>query len=194
MSPKDFPYPVFYGQGFAAGKDALPRTVPAICDATLEQFPDLRFGWYEGSRGRDVPAAVHALIAAVVAATAPAKAGTPRAAKPQGPALSPLQLATGAIGGGPWRHEIWMRDGRAFDAFRPSVDPVGHDSAEDILRLRAAHVAAVRRLLCELDAAGSGLSEFKGFQCLCAPCCRMSCPCPRRGRPGYSGMNRLPRA
>ena len=62
-----------------------------------------------------------------------------------------LQLATEAIGGGPLRHEVWLRDGRAFDAFRPSVDPVGHDSAEDILRLREAHIAAVRRLFCELD-------------------------------------------
>lgn len=73
VSPKDFPYPFFYGQGFAAAKGALPRTVLAICDATLEQFPELRFGWYEGSKGRDVPAAVHELIAAVVAGTAPSR-------------------------------------------------------------------------------------------------------------------------
>ena len=46
---------------------------------------------------------------------------------------------------------VWERNGRFFDALRPSVDPVGQDSAETVLRLRERHLAAVRRMFETLD-------------------------------------------
>lgn len=46
---------------------------------------------------------------------------------------------------------VWTRDGRFFDALRPSVDPVGLDSAEQVTALRKAHLQAVRRMFETLD-------------------------------------------
>ncbi|WP_122465128.1 GSCFA domain-containing protein [Brevundimonas lutea] len=46
---------------------------------------------------------------------------------------------------------VWERNGRFFDALRPSVDPVGQDSAETVARLRERHLAAVRRMFETLD-------------------------------------------
>jgi hypothetical protein len=46
---------------------------------------------------------------------------------------------------------IWEREGRFYDALRPSVDPVGHDSPETILGLRSRHLAAVREMFASLD-------------------------------------------
>jgi hypothetical protein len=46
---------------------------------------------------------------------------------------------------------VWEKDGRFYDALRASVDPVGQDSAETVLALRARHLAAVRRMFAELD-------------------------------------------
>lgn len=61
-----------------------------------------------------------------------------------------LQLVQEVLGGTP-RHEVWMRDERYFDALRPSVDPEGHASADDVMDLRKSHVAAVKKLLTEMD-------------------------------------------
>jgi hypothetical protein len=46
---------------------------------------------------------------------------------------------------------VWEKEGRFYDALRASVDPVGQDSAETVLALRARHLAAVRRMFAELD-------------------------------------------
>lgn len=46
---------------------------------------------------------------------------------------------------------VWQRDGRFFDALRPSVDPVGQASAEQIRRLRESHLARVREMFQTLD-------------------------------------------
>ena len=46
---------------------------------------------------------------------------------------------------------VWEKAGRFFDALRPSVDPAGHADESAVLRLRDSHLAAVRRLLTELD-------------------------------------------
>jgi hypothetical protein len=46
---------------------------------------------------------------------------------------------------------VWEKQGRFFDALRPSVDPVGQNSAEAVLALRARHLLAVRRMFAELD-------------------------------------------
>lgn len=48
---------------------------------------------------------------------------------------------------GSQNHLVWERDGRFFDALRPSVEPDGLDSAQDVKRARGEHIAAVRRTL-----------------------------------------------
>lgn len=49
------------------------------------------------------------------------------------------------------QERVWEKEGRFFDALRPGIDPVGQDSAETVLALRARHLAAVRRMFQELD-------------------------------------------
>lgn len=46
---------------------------------------------------------------------------------------------------------VWQRDGRFFDALRPSVDPVGQASAEQVRQLRDVHLARVREMFETLD-------------------------------------------
>lgn len=46
---------------------------------------------------------------------------------------------------------VWTREGRFFDALRPSVEPRGLGSAEAVRRSRAAHLGRVRRLFAEAD-------------------------------------------
>ena len=62
-----------------------------------------------------------------------------------------LQLAEEALGRRVPAIRVWEKGGRFFDALRPSVDPAGHASEAAVLKLRAWHLAAVRRLLAELD-------------------------------------------
>ncbi|KAF0677294.1 GSCFA domain-containing protein [Profundibacterium mesophilum] len=62
-----------------------------------------------------------------------------------------LQLAREATGADVHEPVIWERDGRYFDALRPSVDPAGHARPEDVVLLRQAHLEAVARLLDDLD-------------------------------------------
>ena len=62
-----------------------------------------------------------------------------------------LQLAEEALGRRVPQVRVWQKGGRFFDALRPSVDPVGHDSEAAVLALRQKHLVAVRRLLEELD-------------------------------------------
>jgi len=46
---------------------------------------------------------------------------------------------------------VWQREGRFYDALRPSVDPVGQASADQVLRLRQGHLARVREMFETLD-------------------------------------------
>lgn len=62
-----------------------------------------------------------------------------------------LQLFDEAHGVRTPSERVWEKDGRFFDALRASVDPVGQDSADTILALRARHLVAVRRMFAELD-------------------------------------------
>ena len=62
-----------------------------------------------------------------------------------------LQLAQEALGETERKPIIWTRDGRFYDALRPSVDPAGHAKAEDVAALREVHLRQVRRLLSDLD-------------------------------------------
>ena len=57
------------------------------------------------------------------------------------------QLALEALGERTPVERVWEKDGRYYDALRPSVDPVGHASAGDVLGLRDGHLARVRQLL-----------------------------------------------
>ncbi len=62
-----------------------------------------------------------------------------------------LQLLEEALGERAPAERVWSRDGRFFDALRPSVDPAGHDSPETVTALRTAHLACVRRLFETMD-------------------------------------------
>lgn len=62
-----------------------------------------------------------------------------------------LQLFDEAHGARIPSERVWEKEGRFYDALRASVDPVGQDSAETVLALRARHLAAVRRMFAELD-------------------------------------------
>lgn len=62
-----------------------------------------------------------------------------------------LQLTEEAFGLTDRKPEVWEKDGRYYDALRPSVDPVGHESESVISDLREQHLAAVRSMFRELD-------------------------------------------
>lgn len=42
--------------------------------------------------------------------------------------------------------QVWETDGRFYDPFRPTVEPGGYDTADEVLRSASAHLQAVRRL------------------------------------------------
>lgn len=46
---------------------------------------------------------------------------------------------------------IWEKDGRYFDALRPSVDPNGLESAQEVAHLRRHHINMVRQMFEKLD-------------------------------------------
>ena len=52
-----------------------------------------------------------------------------------------LAWASGTV---PAPTESWVADGRHYDPFRPAVEPVGYDSAEDMLAAREQTLAAIR--------------------------------------------------
>jgi hypothetical protein len=62
-----------------------------------------------------------------------------------------LQLTQEALGQRRPADFVWQKDGRYFDALRPGVDPVGHDTPEQVADLRARHLAAVAAMLSNLD-------------------------------------------
>lgn len=72
-----------------------------------------------------------------------------------------LQLAWEAVKKRRPPAEVWQKDGRYFDALRPSVEPAGLESPEEVQAHREAHLYAVRRLLkrCELFVFTLGLTE-----------------------------------
>lgn len=62
-----------------------------------------------------------------------------------------IQLFDEAYGARTPAERVWEKNGRFFDALRASIDPVGQNSADDVLALRERHLAAVRRMFAELD-------------------------------------------
>jgi len=57
------------------------------------------------------------------------------------------QLIQEALGETPLSLLVWQREGRYFDALRPSIEPDGYDTAHDVKRARIEHITAVRALL-----------------------------------------------
>ena len=51
----------------------------------------------------------------------------------------------------PTASDVWERDGRFFDALRPTVEPLGLSSVEEVLAHRADHLKHVRRMLTRMD-------------------------------------------
>lgn len=62
-----------------------------------------------------------------------------------------VQLLQDVQGGEVSEAFVWERDGRFYDALRPGVEPLGMDSAEEVLFLRRAHLAALRKMLAEAE-------------------------------------------
>lgn len=62
------------------------------------------------------------------------------------------QLVADSIGGAVRTGDVWWRGGRAHDALRPGVEPEGCESAEEVMALRRAHLAACARMF-----AGAGV-------------------------------------
>lgn len=62
-----------------------------------------------------------------------------------------LQLLQETFKGYEPAHPVWEKDGRFYDAFRPSVEPGGLPSEADVRRHRAQHLKAVRELFSSLD-------------------------------------------
>ncbi len=58
-----------------------------------------------------------------------------------------LELIQEALGERDDPAPIWQRDGRFFDALRPSVEPDGLDNADQVKQARAQHLTAVRHCL-----------------------------------------------
>jgi hypothetical protein len=57
-----------------------------------------------------------------------------------------LQLACECFGVATPQNVVWEKDGRYYDALRPSVEPQGLDSVEEVLLHRKSHVQFVRRM------------------------------------------------
>ena len=62
-----------------------------------------------------------------------------------------LQLAREAAGEWSPADWIWERDGRFYDAFRPSVEPKGLGSPDEVIAHRKYHIEKTRQLFKELD-------------------------------------------
>jgi|SRR5699024_2679465 len=62
-----------------------------------------------------------------------------------------LQVAQEAMSLRPASTHVLEKDGRFYDAVRPSVDPVGLDSYDTVVELRRLHLARVREMFESLD-------------------------------------------
>jgi hypothetical protein len=62
-----------------------------------------------------------------------------------------LQMAQDAFDGKDDGFVVWEKDGRFYDALRPTVEPNGLDDAEEVRLHRAQHLQRVRKMLLEMD-------------------------------------------
>lgn len=75
-----------------------------------------------------------------------------------------IQLFDEAHGNRSPNEIVWEKNGRYFDALRPSVDPIGHDKAESVFSLRKIHLSAVKRMFAELDVFVFTLGLTEGWE------------------------------
>lgn len=75
-----------------------------------------------------------------------------------------IQLFDEAFGNRKPLESVWEKDGRFFDALRPSVDPVGQINPETVVTLRALHLAAVRKMFANLDVFVFTLGLTEGWE------------------------------
>ena len=75
-----------------------------------------------------------------------------------------IQLFDEAHGNRTPEEIVWERNGRYFDALRPSVDPIGHDNPESIIDLRRIHLSAVKRMFAQLDVFVFTLGLTEGWE------------------------------
>lgn len=59
---------------------------------------------------------------------------------------------------------VWEKNGRYFDALRPSLEPIGQEYPESVLSLRKIHLSAVRRMFAELDVFVFTLGLTEGWE------------------------------
>jgi hypothetical protein len=62
-----------------------------------------------------------------------------------------LQLALESLGARTPQNIVWEKEGRYYDALRPSVEPEGLNSPEEVMAHRRGHLTAVRRMLTSMD-------------------------------------------
>lgn len=62
-----------------------------------------------------------------------------------------LQLLREAFGNWTPENPVWEKDGRFYDAMRPSVEPMGLPTAEAVMAHRAQHLAAVKSLFSDAN-------------------------------------------
>ena len=77
-----------------------------------------------------------------------------------------LQLMQEAFGERSPSEIVWEKNSRFFDALRPGIDPVGMDSAAEVIAARAAHLAAVREMFSTLDVLVFTLGLTEGWESL----------------------------
>jgi hypothetical protein len=62
-----------------------------------------------------------------------------------------FQLVQEAMGQRKVKNPVWEKAGRYYDALRPGIDPVGQDSAQDVIGNRVQHLNAVLEMFRTLD-------------------------------------------
>ncbi|RZJ97547.1 MAG: GSCFA family protein [Brevundimonas sp.] len=62
-----------------------------------------------------------------------------------------LQMCRRAVGRFKPSQDVWEKDGRFYDPFRPSIEPNGFGSAEELRAVRDSHFRAVRRMVKKSD-------------------------------------------
>lgn len=75
-----------------------------------------------------------------------------------------IQLFDEAHGARTPAERVWQKGERFFDALRPGIDPVGQDSPETVLSLRAKHLASVREMFATLDVLVFTLGLTEGWE------------------------------
>lgn len=77
-----------------------------------------------------------------------------------------LQLLREAKGELKPAHPIWEKDGRFFDAFRPNVEPKGFDTKDELIAHREEHLAAIRKLLDQVDLLVFTMGLTETWECI----------------------------